>query len=58
MKAGALAINFETQELADQSIPLLDEMLSVPYYIEISPADVDLGCTNLNSNCESPHGRN
>ena len=52
MKTGALAINFETQELADQSIPLLDEMLSVPYYIEISPADVDLGCTNLNSNCD------
>lgn len=42
MKAGALLVGFETQEIADEFIPTLNEILSVPYHVEIRAPDVDL----------------
>lgn len=51
MKEGALFIGFENQKIADKNISKLDEMLSVPYYFEISEPDVDFGCQSLTSNC-------
>jgi len=50
MRVGALTIGFETQEQADKFIPKINQILSIPYYVEIGEYE-NFGCTYLTSNC-------
>ena len=50
--AEAIAVGFETQEIADQHAPEIDEMIDVPFYTQISGSVVLDACSSLTSNCD------
>ena len=47
-----LAIGFETQELADQYAPQIDELTDVTFYTRVHSYSVLDGCASLTSNCD------
>lgn len=50
-KTGAIQVDFESQKIADKYIPMLEEMLSVSFYIEIKDQDIDLDCVHIRADC-------
>ena len=50
--AEAIAVGFETQVIADQYAPEIDEIIDVPFYTQISGSVVLDACSSLTSNCD------
>ena len=50
--AEAIAVGFETQGIADQYAPEIDEIVDVPFYTQISGSVVLDACSSLTSNCD------
>ena len=48
---GALMIGFKTQEEADKFIPDIENLIDVPYYVEVNHFTVEDSCTNIDSDC-------
>ena len=50
--AEAIAVGFETQVIADQYAPEIDEIIDVSFYTQISGSVVLDACSSLTSNCD------
>ena len=54
---GSLLITFESQEIADKYVPIVEDLINVPFYVEIQGMDqVAISCASVDSDCADLSG--